>query len=152
MDALTFGIALVGAILGVINTWKAIDRDRPKLRVTFKHAIPVGGADPRIRYCIEVLNLSAFPLTITEVGVLLRGTKARGAVTQPLLFDGGSWPRRLEPRTSVTGYLREDAFRHEQHPIRCAYAKTDCDLIVKGKSAAMRQVAGEVNARLRGAR
>lgn len=150
MDILTFGIALVGAVLGVINTWKAINRDRPKLRVTFKHAIPIGGADSRIRYCIEVLNLSTFPLTVTEIGVLLRGTKARGAVTNPILIDGGSWPRRLEPRSTVTGYLREDAFSREQHPIRCAYAKTDCDLIVQGRSGAMRQVANEVNARLRG--
>jgi hypothetical protein len=53
----------LGAVLDVLNTWKAYDRDRPKLRVIPKHAIPVGTADPRVTFCIEVVNLSTFALT-----------------------------------------------------------------------------------------
>jgi bacterioferritin-associated ferredoxin len=59
ISAVTLAVAIVGAVLGILNTWKAYDRDRPKLRVIPKHAIPVGAADPRLTFCIEVVNLSA---------------------------------------------------------------------------------------------
>jgi hypothetical protein len=142
-DLITIGLASVGAVLGVLNFWRAFDRDRPKLRVSFAHAIPVGGADPRIRYSIEVINLSTFPLTITEVGVLLVGTKKRGAVVHPVLIDGGDWPRRLEPRSAVSALLLSHAFDKETNDIRCAYAKTSCDSLFKGHSKALAQVAKE---------
>jgi hypothetical protein len=38
--ALAFG--LIGATLGVVNTWREHDRDRVKLRVTPAWAVPVG--------------------------------------------------------------------------------------------------------------
>ena len=60
-DAITLSVASVGAVLGILNTWKAIDRDRPKLRVVPKRAIPLGAVDPRLRMSIEVINLSTFP-------------------------------------------------------------------------------------------
>jgi hypothetical protein len=140
-DLVTIALASVGAVLGVLNLWRAFDRDRPKLRVTFNHAIPVGGADPRIRYSIEVINLSTFALTITEVGVLLRGTKKRGAIVRPVLLDGGDWPRRLEPRSAVSALLLAQAFDKETNDIRCAYAMTSCGSMFTGHSQALRQVA-----------
>src|SRR5512146_501897 len=107
-DTVTFLVAALGAVLGVLNTWKAIDRDRPKLRVVPKHAIPLGGADPRLRMSIEIINLSTFPMTVDEVGVLYHGTNKRAPVLQPVLNDGGAWPRRLDPRSAVTAYLDPD--------------------------------------------
>lgn len=137
-DAVTLVIASVGAVLGVLNTWRAFDRDRPKLRVRPKQAIPVGAVpDPRTRLCLDITNLSNFPLTVSEVGVLYRGTKARGAVPSPVVFDGGSFPRRLEPRTSFTVYFHPDAFAHIPHRARCAYATTDCGLTFKGRGPAL---------------
>ena len=106
-DAVTLAIASVGAVLGIINTWKALDKDRPKLRVVPKQAFLVGPAaqlDSRNRLCIEVTNLSTFPLTVTEVGVLFHGTDGRGALIHHTLNNGGTLPQRLEPRTSVTVY------------------------------------------------
>lgn len=44
-NVITFAIAVLGAILGVINMWHAIDKSTGKLRVILKHAIPVGGMD-----------------------------------------------------------------------------------------------------------
>jgi len=38
-ESITLSIALVGAVLGVINTWHQLDRSRVKLRVTPKHVI-----------------------------------------------------------------------------------------------------------------
>jgi len=143
-DLVTIGLASVGAVLGVLNAWRAFDRDRPKLRVSFSHAIPVGGADPRIRYSIEVINLSSFALTITEVGVLLKRTKKRGAVVRPVVLDGGEWPRRLEPRSAVSELLLSHAFEKETNDIRCVYAMTSCGSVFKGQSQALKQVAKEL--------
>lgn len=141
-DAITFVVAALGAVLGVLNTWKAIDRDRPKLRVVPKHAIPLGGADPRLRMSIEIINLSTFPMTVDEVGVLYRGTNKRAPVLQPVLNDGGAWPRRLEPRSAVTAYLDPDWIQYRQK-IRCAYAMTACGLTFEGRSPALEQIAAQ---------
>ena len=38
VDGITLAIAVLGAALGIINTWKSIDKDRLKLKVIPKHA------------------------------------------------------------------------------------------------------------------
>jgi len=73
-QAVTLAIAVLGAILGIINTWHNLDKRRVKLKVTPAHAIPVGGMDPRLQFCIEITNLSEFPLTISDAGVFFKGT------------------------------------------------------------------------------
>jgi hypothetical protein len=139
-ELITFGLASLGAVLGVINIWRAINHDKPKLKVIPKQVIPFGGIDERINFCIEGINLSTFALTITEMGFLHRGTKTRSSLQPPLIIDGGTWPRRLEPRSSVTVYAHSGSITNE-HPIRCAYAKTDCGLTFKGTSGALKQLA-----------
>lgn len=67
MQYFTFSAAMIGAILGIINIWKSIDRDKIKLKVIPKHAIPVGSADPSIIGSIEVINLSLFTITLSEL-------------------------------------------------------------------------------------
>src|SRR6266478_6614800 len=142
-DVITIALASIGAVLGVLNAWRTYDKDRPKIRVRPRHAIPVGGAaDSRARLAIEVTNLSWFPLTVSEVGVLFRGTRNRGAVIDPILIDGGAFTRRLETRTSFTAYLHPEAFATAQHPVRAAYATTDCGLTFTGNSPALQQLCG----------
>lgn len=92
LENITLAIAVLGAVLGLMNTWYALDRTRVKLRVRPKHAFPVGAADPRLTFCIEVTNLSAFAVTIEETGVFYKGTESRGAYAYPVLIDGGTWP------------------------------------------------------------
>lgn len=143
IQGVTLAIAVLGAVLGVINTWHALDRTRVKLRVRPKHAIPVGGFDPRLTFCIEVTNLSAFAVTVEETGVLYKGSDSRGAYTQPILIDGGSWPRRLESRSSVTVYGQPPRSQ-EGHVLKCAYARTACGVVRKGTSPAFKQLASAV--------
>lgn len=138
--AVTLAIAILGAVLGLINTWHAIDRKRVKIRVRPKHAIPVGAVDPRITFCIEITNLSEFAVTVDETGVLYKGTDARGAYTQPILLNGKSWPRRLEPRSSVTVYGQSPQ-SEPGRTLRCAYAHTECGVIRTGTSPAFKQLA-----------
>lgn len=141
-EAVTLAIAVLGAVLGLVNTWHALDRSRVKLRVLPKHAVPIGSADPRISFCIEITNLSAFAVTIEETGVLYRGTESRGAYVQPILLDSGGWPRRLEPRSSVTVYGQPPSLTKQGHRPKCAYARTACGVLARGNSPAFKQLAG----------
>lgn len=144
ISGMTLGIALVGAVLGVLNTWRNFDRDRPKLRVTPVHAIPVGGyggVHPAIGFGIEVINLSPFPVTVREVGFLHSGLSDRAVVVQPVTTDNKGTPRRLEPREAVSFFM-ELPGRRKGRPLRCAYASTACGLTFTGTSGALKQLNG----------
>lgn len=142
IQAVTLAIAVLGAVLGVINTWHGLDKSRVKLKVRPAHAIPVGGANPNINFSIEVTNLGAFAVTICDVGVFYHGTDKRGSFIRPILADGGTWPRRLEPRSAVTIYgQRPESL--PGHKIRCAYAITECGVTKTGNSPALRQIAND---------
>ena len=144
IEGVTLSIAVLGAVLGVINTLHNINKTRVKLKVIPKHAIPVGGMDPDLRMCIEVINLGSIAVTIQDVGVFYYGTKKRGAIIQPVFADGGGWPQRLEPRSALTVYCQR-AYSPEGHKIRTAYARTECGVTKKGSSKALKQIANEQN-------
>ncbi|MBU9247630.1 hypothetical protein [Burkholderia multivorans] len=124
-----------------MNTWFALDRSRLKLRVTPKHAIPVGGAPSHLQFCIEIQNLSDFAVTIEEVGVFYRGAKERGYIN-PFLPNGQQWPCRLEARSAVTVYSEKPSSPPGK-PIRAAYAKTSCGRTKTGTSGALKQISRE---------
>lgn len=141
-QAITLGIALLGAVLGVINTWRSLSKSRIRLKVVPAYAIPVGAADRRLEFAIEITNLSAFAVTVYDAGVFFHGTKRRGAILNPVFSDGGQWPRRLEPRSSVSVYSQIPE-SPDGHRIRCAYAKTQCGHTQTGTSPALKQIANE---------
>jgi hypothetical protein len=141
VEAVTFAIAVLGAVLGLVNTWHNLDKTRVKLRVRPKRVIPFGNADPRLTFCIEVTNLSSFAVTVSDVGVFYYGTNDRGSILQPVLLDGGPWPRRLESRSSVTVSGQNPASYSKNAKIRCAYAITDCGVTRRGNSPALKQIA-----------
>lgn len=141
LQAITLAIAVLGAALGLINTWHNLDKSRIKIRVVPKHAIPVGAADPNLTLCIEITNLSSFPISVEEAGVFYKGTKRRGAIISPLFSDGGTaWPRRLEARSSITVYSQTPHYSAD-HRIKCAYARTQCGVVITGTSPALKQIA-----------
>lgn len=137
LQNITLAIALLGAVLGIINTWNALDTRRVKMKVIPKLAefLPSGGKT----ICIEVVNLSAFPITVCQVGFLKRWSSVRGAIIRPIILDDGDFPRRLEPRSAFTAYtkgLLENPV--ELRNIRCAYAETECGTVRKGHSGALK--------------
>ena len=135
IEGITLAIAAVGAVLGILNTWNQLDRRRVKLVVFPKGAIPMGpGIDPNINMCVEVTNLSEFPVSVHEVGFELDGTTERAVVTDPIFLDGGSMPRRLESRSSFTAYC----IATPSPILGKAYARTDCGEIATGSSDALR--------------
>lgn len=142
LQIITIIIAVLGAFLGIINTLHNLNKTRVKLKVLPAHAIPVGGFNSRVKISIEVTNFSSFPVTIASVGFLYKGSNEKTIIIKPIFLDEGSWPRRLESRSSVTvcGPLPEA----REYKIKCSFAKTQCGVIVKGNSDALKQIANEL--------
>ena len=137
--AITFALAILGAVLGIINTWKNINKDRVKLKVTPKYVIFNNGADNQLS--IEIINFSVFPLTITEVGVYYHGSTERSAVFEPHIYDGGSFPRKLEQRNSFSAYLPIEILKTKNnHKVKCVYVTTACGESVQGTSPALKEM------------
>jgi len=120
-EAVTLSIAVLGAVLGLINTWRSIDTSRVKLKVVPGHAVLVGSANPAYRFYVSVTNLGAFAVTIEELGFLYKGTDRKGVLVEYLLSDGGALPKRLEPRAGLTAYCERPA-PLGTHSVKCAYA------------------------------
>lgn len=138
-DIFTISCAVIGAVLGVLNTWNSLNQRRVRLRVVPKTAFPVSarGELGTEMGCIEVTNLSSFAVTVSDVGFTIEGDprkKRRAAIIQPIIQDGGSWPRRLDPRASVTAYFPLERLARD---IKKAYAKTDCGEVAYGNSPAL---------------
>jgi hypothetical protein len=134
-DFLTAGAAVAGVVLGLVNLWFYFDQRRVKLRVSPKWSYPVGDqlflqGLPEKMLGVEVINLSAFAVTITQAGLEIPWSSKRIVFINPVLIDGKPWPRRLDPRESVTVY--SDPASIAMRPGRC-YAWTACDTIRKGK-------------------
>lgn len=136
---ITLGIALLGAVLGIINTWHTIDTRRVKLRVTPKLATFYPSEEKTL--CIEVVNLSAFPVTIGEIGFLSRWPTFRRPILRPITLNGGDFPRRLDSRSAFTAHTTDLMNDPETlSEIRCAFAKTDCGVLRKGNSGALKSI------------
>jgi hypothetical protein len=168
VDVVTFGIAIVGAFLGIINTCSLISRNRLRIRVTptFQHEIEPGmiAGDDRIttgmtrriasgapgRWTIEVVNLSIFPVTIVEVGF---GRVKRGFVrdflSNPTISDGRKFPIRLEPREAVrfsTEFGAPFPLAAVRYPF--AYAWTACGNKIYGTSPILKDEASRMRAHI----
>lgn len=134
IGGLVFGV--VGAVLGVINTWKAFDRDKVRLKVVPLYTLYESGEQG---LAIEVTNLSYFAVTITEVGFTLRGSDERLVFLPPLL-TGFRPPQRMEPRTRFTAYLDAAACHHPGFAtVNVACATTACGQRFSGTSPALNQ-------------
>ncbi len=159
LEELTLVTAIIGAacgisgtILGIINTWSQLSRNRVRLKVIPKLAYMVGGNNiiagvrrdkiqrqltskgAPSRWCIEVVNLSAFAVTISDAG-FGRHDATRYVLAAPETSVGKSWPTRLEPREQVTLYARVGE-RLNPAIVReaVAYAETDCGKVCYGTS------------------
>lgn len=136
-DYLTIGAAVLGAGLGIMNTWNTMSARRVRLKVLPAHAVVPSGD---LLFSIEVINLSTFPVTVKEVGFALTGDPGRGAVTYPILPDGEPWPRRLEAREAVTVLCNPLASFPTGTRIGKAYARLTSGEERRGSSPALRQL------------
>lgn len=135
---ITFGLALLGAVLGILNTWRAFDRDRIRLRVTPSRYIS-GGATGGDGWCVTVVNLSYLPVTLAEISFKLPGNR-KWIHPRMRLSDGVQLPVRLEARTSVTAYFPDGMFEEPgAADAQCAQARTACGRWFTGSSKVFRR-------------
>lgn len=118
---LTVGAAALGAVLGVLNTWRNIRQDRVKLRVTFRRWKPnetsIGGV-------VTVTNLSSFPVAIDDVYAVVRGQSDVGFPrSYSKNFDALEPRRRRSTAFEVSGKTRNAAMFARAR--RC-YVRTEC--------------------------
>ena len=141
-DYIIAGAAFVGAVLGIMNTWNALNQRRVRLRVTPADAVYIGDHKTPPGFSISVVNLSTFPVTIKEVGFTLRGfrdRKRRLAILEPDIIDDKPYPRRLEARESFSAYFNHIKMMRD-NKIGKAYARTSCGVIRTGSSPSLRHV------------
>jgi len=138
-DIITLSIAAVGAVLGTINTWHSLDQRRVRLRVVPKLAwiVAENGKTRSQVCCIEVINLSSFPLSVAETGFTLKGEKNRLAVIDLFTGDGQPFARTVEPRRGVTAYFHLALLTSN---IDKAYVRTECGEVAYGSSPALKQI------------
>lgn len=137
-DILTIALASVGAVLGVINTWNAINQHRVRLRVNPALAFAPDGAP--LALSIEIVNLSAFPITLTELGFKLSRAK-KIPMLDAASLDGKSLPRRLEAREAAVFLLNVQALSQARGlHLTKAYVRTACGRVKTGSSPAFRDI------------
>lgn len=155
-SVITLIIAVVGAVLGIVNTWVQLSKNRVRMKIIpkaghhlgsmFIHSVLAQSTAPNTpdddRLCVEVANLSDFPVTINEVGL---GSdikfKTRHVLT-PKTLDDKPWPRRLQSRESVTVYAeRKMSFCI---PVKYAYATTQCGQTRYGTNKALESYAQRI--------
>ena len=130
-DLVVFGIALLGAGLGVLNYWRSIDKDKVKLKVTPSRYV----ANRQNGLCIEVINLGFVPVTIKAISLEFGREREWYYFGTAKYSTGTPLPHRLQPRESITALLPPDAHQQiDMKRLRCAFAKTACGLVFRGTS------------------
>ncbi|TWT76087.1 hypothetical protein Pla123a_28760 [Posidoniimonas polymericola] len=133
-----FALGAIGTVLGILNFWRNVVRDRPKLRVTPTQAIGVGNR-AGVRFVgVHVVNMSTFPLTITGAGWIIpevEAKKHRAHVIpdQPPVM-GENIPATIGPREAASFVMRAKPETAEKGMTYTGvWAKTACGFEVRTK-------------------
>jgi hypothetical protein len=151
--------AFTGMGLGLFNLWSEKQKDKVKLEVIPKSVKNKGVSTSGQQFIIttandfifdqelplfafEVINHSKFDVTINEIGFFNSKTNGRYSIPEPILKDSGKWPRKLEPRESVTLYADlSSIFDIEHLPfVTSAFAVTSCNHTETGVSESLIQL------------
>jgi hypothetical protein len=136
-DLATIGLGAVGAVLGIMNTWSAMDQRRVRIRVTPAFLLETDG-NP-LGFSIETINLSAFPVTLSEIG-FRTSSRRRIVIGSYSTLDGRALPCRLGPREAISFMFGPKDFSPPAgHRIGAAYVRTACGRTITGDSPARKQ-------------
>lgn len=131
LQAVTLGIAVVGATLGIFNAYWTVRRGVVHLKVRAKAMVISTG---HITLCIEVINTGYIPVTITEIGFTTsRFAKKKLVVTDDFLRQT-ALPQRLDSRAGITMTVAPASLDDPEmrRPAYC-FAKTACGVRVHSR-------------------
>ncbi|GAB2493100.1 hypothetical protein GCM10027084_02190 [Pseudoxanthomonas sangjuensis] len=165
-EGMTFGVALLGAVLGVINTVWALYRDRVRLRVRavwLSRVFQISGTtqlagqtsefagvlerSPDGHFGVRVTNLGFVEVTIDSMGLTSTGffkrRFGRRLQRSPIISDAMnavSLPYRLKPRETITVWTARDEATVGKALAKAkrVYASTSCGVDVFGASGLLR--------------
>ena len=145
ITGITLCIALVGAVLGVINTVHSLNRDRIILRV-----IPewTDESSNRLFLRVKVINLSHIAVSIEEIGFFLsrRRNSKKIPLTDIIPTDESpfSFPYMLQPKFSVPIIVSDEIIASKEFKdVKYAYARTSDGSTFKENSSALKQAVNE---------
>lgn len=119
MDWVTFGIAVFGAVLSLVNFITDLVRHRPHLKVYFRRGfVGCPGALSEMR-SIEVVNVGEVAVVVTQFGI--RVNRKKDFVPIAAVFeDGSQGHHRLEPGETCSVFLsgKDCEVREMAHPVR----------------------------------
>ena len=138
LQYITAATALTGAILGIMNTWRAMDQNRLRLKVRPTHALLMPQAEHL--FAIEVINRSTFPVAVSEIGFTEASSKRRFSVVEYHATTHAKLPLTLEPRDAISFYFDPGDRKLLGQVIGKAYAKTTCGEIAFGSTPALKQL------------
>lgn len=138
LQAITLATAIVGAVLGVLNWWRAFNADRVRLQVRVSWAFVPGDSRPHIS--VNVVNLSNFAVTVTRLGFDLVGDARHIQLPGNIQTNGKPMPVRMEARTDLTALLPLAAVQDGNTRLRCAFAETACGQRRVGGKEALRHI------------
>ena len=120
-ELITFGLAVLGAALGVINTIHGLRHDSVRLHVQANRWFDTRGGEG---WSVDVINRSAFPVTIDYL--CIPAGKSRVYVHQEMLHD---LPKCLSARTAASFRITTGATQTEGVPARGRFrVRTACGL------------------------
>jgi hypothetical protein len=140
---ITLFLAVVGSALGVINLWHQLKKDKLRVKVIPIFVVSYTAQNKIKQLGVEVINRSNYAVTIHEVGFFTRNVKRDGrmVIVSPITADGKPWPRRLEPRESVTACPNNNIFNEKDFKqIKKAYARTACGYTFYGTSKVLKNL------------
>lgn len=126
----------VGSILGIVNFIRDLDKTRVKLKIFPKIGIFLEDDSKIIeRLCIEIINLSGFPVNIKDAGFVLRNPKGSKFFSlRPDVLYGGKLPYKVESRASITVFDKNNPLIDTIKNVIAAYAVTECGIEIRGKN------------------
>ena len=119
-SSITLVIAVLGALLGIYNTWRATKRDNVCVKLRPKVVTQKNGDN---WLAVDLINLSVFPVTITGISLTFRGGKESVSFSNL----GVELPKRLESRAMLSATFPAPASQlPDFHRIVGIHAETAC--------------------------
>jgi hypothetical protein len=133
----SMALGAAGTLVTVLTYQNTIKRQKVKLTVTPAPGKTYPQGDPCV--CVEVVNLSAFPITITDIGLNRRDSSRYSySFLGVALTNGQRLPHRLESREAISAVFPATVV--DINMATNAFATTSCGHRQEGDSPAWKQL------------
>lgn len=138
----SFALALVGTVLGIYNCWRAVVRDKTRLRVV--PSAYYRGNEKGI--AVTVINDGFYPVQVNLIAFRV-STPGEFLAIRPWFLDDTQLPHYLEARASITAYFSPTAKEHPLfRPVTGAFVRTATGLEFDGTGETFLRYAAELGA------